>query len=407
MGLPHLAAVVAFALLLAPLAAAQEAKVLTGHTGFVFSVAWSPDGGKIASGGGRTLAGGADDYAVRVWDAQIGTLLKALEGHGATVRSVSWSPDGDRLASASEDQTLRVWDAATGALLNTLTGPTPERYGEGVVEAVAWSPDGGRLASGHGDGAIRIWDSRTGALLRTLKGHSSIASSVAWSPSGDRLASGSPDKTIRVWDASTGTLLRSLNASTTATGRLDPRTGHTASVNTVTWSPDGTRLASGGDDTVIALWNPVSGAFLGDVGAHSGPVQSVAWSPDGRRLASASKDEKVAVWDPSRPVLGLPYGEEEKSLLKKFGGHRLSAESVAWSPDGTRLVSGGFDSAVRIWDVAERASPTSAGSPSPAQVSAPPSTPSSGPGTETIVLIGIGGAAGVATGAWAVSRKKK
>jgi WD40 repeat protein len=138
---------------------------------------------------------------VRVWDATSGAQLACLQGHTAWVASVAWSPDGRRLATGAGDQTVRVWDATSGAQLACLQGHT------GTVASVAWSPDGRRLASGAKDRTVRVWDATSGAQLACLQGHTSNVESMAWSPDGRRLASGADDRTVRVWDAEGGECL--------------------------------------------------------------------------------------------------------------------------------------------------------------------------------------------------------
>jgi WD40 repeat protein len=175
----------------------QLTLTLKGHTGPVFSVAFSPDGKRLASGSaggdrqGRPLPG-----EVKVWDAATGQKTRTLKGHTGGVLSVAFSPDGKRLASASLDQTVKVWDAATGQETLSLQGHT---Y---VVESVAFSPDGKRLASASWDKSVKVWDAATGQLTLTLKGHTDPITSVVFSPDGQRLASAGRDRTVKIWDGS-------------------------------------------------------------------------------------------------------------------------------------------------------------------------------------------------------------
>ncbi len=128
-----------------------------------------------------------------------------LRGHNFAVLSVAWSPDGKRLATASGDKTAKVWDAASGQEVLTLRG-----HG-GSVRSVAWSPDGKRLATASGDKTAKVWDAASGQELLTLKGHQSYVYSVAWSPDGKRLATASDeDQTAKVWDAASGQELLTL-----------------------------------------------------------------------------------------------------------------------------------------------------------------------------------------------------
>jgi WD40 repeat protein/serine/threonine protein kinase len=278
---------------------------LKGHTGLVNSVAFSPDGKRLASVGG----GGPRAGEVKVWDAQTGRELLSLKGGGS---SVVFSPDGKRLAGAS-----KVWDAQTGQELLTL---------KGSGNKMAFSPEGKRLASFSEDKIVKVWDAQTGQELLALKGHTDLVRSVAFSPDGKRLASASEDSTMKVWDAQTGQELLNIK-------------GHTETVWSLAFSPDGKRLASASRDNTVKVWDAQTGQQLLNIKGHTAGVNSVAFSPDGKRLASASSDHTVKVWD-------AQTGQE----LLTFKGHFGRVNGLAFSLDGKRLASASWDNTVKVWD---------------------------------------------------------
>jgi WD40 repeat protein/Flp pilus assembly protein TadD len=344
-------------------ATGREVRALTGHTGAVQSVAFSPDGRRLASTGGEwdNRKKQITECEVRVWDAATGRQERVLHGHTSFVHSVAFSPDGRRLASASTDKTLRVWDAATGREVRALTGHT------GAVLRVAFSPDGRRLASAGADGTVRVWDAATGQELlslqgrsigvsfspdglhlasagtdgvvrvwdlatgrqgRALTGHTGAVLRVAFSPDGRRLASASNDQTVRVWDAATGQELLSLQ-------------GHTRGASSVSFSPDGRRLASAGGDGTVWLWEAGSGPDPLALAGLTQQVTAAAFSPDGRRIVARTADRAVRAWDaatglevvpctdPPPPDGGLPADDPVTGLRLSLEGGTLRVQRLA------------------------------------------------------------------------------
>ncbi len=306
--------------------------LLTGHTDWVYSVSFSPDG--------ETLVSGSLDDTIRLWDANTGRHIRTLRGHTASVYSVSFSPDGQTLASGSSDDTIRLWDANTGRHIRTLRGHTASVY------SVSFSPDGQTLASGSYDDTIRLWDVATGDEIRKIIGHTSWVETVVFSPDGKTLAScGSWDAggTIYLWNVASGAMLHSLGW------------GDMLIVNSVAFSPDGATLASASSDgSGIYLWDVASGNSLGFLGGFFWRVASVAFSPDGNTLASGGGRDTVRLWDVNT-----------REQIRKIIGHTDTVESVAFSPDGTTLAScGTMDAgdAIYLWDVASGAMLYSLGS---------------------------------------------
>ena len=380
---------------------AEDLRTLKGHSDWVWSLAYSPDGTRLASAGADGLvhvwdvARGEiqhtlrnDDFVRSVVFNRQGTRLASATREGRTVClwdvsreqklwtkecpgipvTVVFSPDGGQLVCACEGGTVQVWDVATGAEVGRLPELPP-----GVLQ-LAYSPDGSRLALAGADGAVHLWDARTHQKLAPLQrrqGQGAL-SCVAFSPDGSRLAAAGADRAVWVWDVASGQESYKLE-------------GHSSSVWCVGFSPDGAQLASSGGDGTIRVWDMASGRPRQALKGHSGWVYSVGFSPDGSYLASAGQDGTVRIWNwntvqrpeplmlegPPRGILGMQFSRDGHRLalatpegtvrrwdtvvgreLPPVQGPRREVVTTTFSPDGARLVAAGPDRTVWLWDTA-------------------------------------------------------
>lgn len=270
----------------------------------VHSIAYSSDAKLLATGGTSMKA--------RLWDVQTGRFLGSFKGHKDRVTdgykyqvsSVAFSPDGRTLASgggrkmpknavkkdSSEDNMVCLWEIRSdelypvGERLATFTEHTDR------VTSMAFSPDGKTLASGSHDKTIQLWNIDARTHLRTLTGHEESVTDVVYSPDGTTLVSGSADGTIRLWNANTGDLML-------------PPIEEAGKVTSLAYSSDGGILASGSEtNNAIHIWDAQTGKHVHTFTGHTKRVNAVVFSPDGETLASVSSDGTVLLWDPTKLV---------------------------------------------------------------------------------------------------------
>jgi len=331
------------------------ARRLRGHAAPVTALAFSPDGTKLISAGGRhvlvwdvrTAAGaqlpgemargiqaialthdgnmliaGDEGGELHRWDLAAGRDLGPWGSVPSAVRALDCSPDGRWVAVGRRDQHVSLWNAHDGSESTVFRGGHATD-----VRGVAFSPDSRSLAS-CGDSNIVIWNVREGTVRQTISGHAAYVYGVAFTPSGSVLVSASWDRTVRAWDADTGEELRVLR-------------GHSGAAQCVAVAPDGRTIASGGADHRVRLWDVTrddESAALVERGRSQG-VMGMAVSEDERTLAAADDNGEVKLWD-------LVTHRVERRLH----GHKNKVKSVLFFRGDSRLLSTSDDGTLKVWD---------------------------------------------------------
>ncbi|MFX1512649.1 MAG: hypothetical protein ACFFCQ_08690 [Promethearchaeota archaeon] len=292
---------------------------LTGHTGEIHQITFSPSG--------KILASCSQDQTIRLWNVADGDELSQspLREHNNTVRCVDFSLDETMLISGSEDRTIRFWDITSG---KELLKPIDQEY---HVNDIDISPDGTKLALVGDDNTIKLWDVRSKEEIEsTPMDHDREVETVAFSPNGTILASGDAGGTIKLWNVNNGKEIHKL-------------TEHDLGIRSMAFSPDGTQLVSGADDWYIRVWDVNNGSELYRR-RHKEIVRSVTFSPNGAILASGCGDTDIKLWDTTT------WEQLDQSPLE---GHTEGVTSLAFSPDGTILASGSKDNKIKLWNMIE------------------------------------------------------
>lgn len=369
------------------------------------SLAFSPDGTTLASGGYRTikiwrrprdvreltldtaaaegvasmavskdgkwLATSGADNAIRLWDLQSGQMVRTLAGHSGTVTALRFNADSTKLWSASADKTIRGWQLSDGAPAGRIDTPT-------AVQTITLFGDGSQLASGGADNLIRLWTAPTSAA-QSVAGLAANASALAVSPDKKSLVVGAADGSLQVVDLATLQIVKTL-------------TGHTAAISSLAFQANGTRLASGSTDKTLRVWDLTTGQLLAKLEGASQAIEAVALHPSGNQVASGASDGGISLWKldvPSARTLPGPGAEgvdeavatamavsrdgrfmatggtsggqhailvrdvASGAITQTLLGHTAQIVSLAFSVDQTKLVSGSDDNTARVWNLAD------------------------------------------------------
>jgi WD40 repeat protein len=289
--------------------------VLPGHRGGVTAAAFSP--------GGRLVATGAADGAVRVWDVPSGRRTELLRLHAREVRDIAFSPDSRLLLTAGADGAAFVWDLATGRALSALGGH------KGALVSASFSPDG-KLAVTHGvDGTARLWSLATAGATRVLPSRTAPVLSGASFSADARLLALPDSKGTAIWDVVRGRLASHVDGPGPARGAA--------------FSADGTALVTVASDGVVRVSRVRNGQRIAVLRTRRGSLTAAALSPDGARVVTVGDESGTIVWDVAT--------EKPEAVL---GSTTVELRGVVLSPDGRLAVAVGNHVGARVWDVSAR-----------------------------------------------------
>ena len=325
----------------------ETGKELSLFEGMCQSLAFSPDGHFLASGGGRFRG-----KELQLWDLATGQKVPLIDGQ-PSASALRFSEDGETLVSlGNQGDSIGTLDVKTrrGNVMNIKERSADETEHRHTPELYALTHD--KFAVGGTEGKIELWNTTTGKKIFTLRGHPekiqvppfevideklqvelipmdqvNFVSALAFSFDGTLLASGSADTTVRLWDTVTSNEVAILQK-------------HTGFINVLAFSPNGKMLASGSTDKTVMLWDTGTGELLTTLTGHINSINTLAFSPDGSTLASGSTDGTIRFWNTETGDLLPPRITEHTKWVK-----------VAFSKDDTTLAGVNFKGVITFWDL--------------------------------------------------------
>lgn len=293
---------------------------LTGHTSWINSLRFSPDG--------KTLATGDLGGAIRLWNVETGEELHSINESLENVTFFRFSPGGSVLAAGRNDGVIELRSPTTGRIIRRL------RKDLTTIFALAFSPGGKYLASGHRSGDVHLWEVETGNYLKQLEAHPRNVSGLAFSPRGNRLVTAGYEGSLKFWNPTTGEKLADLSTDTSP-------------INVVAFSPEGRYL----------VWGTWTGELVArDMGADSlknhsftesagDVVETIKFYPGGDRMASGSRNGTVKIWNPKtgRRLEGIKSND--------WAVYTMRPGSDGILMGGIDQTTGGYDGIIIRWSV--------------------------------------------------------
>ncbi|MGD1907040.1 MAG: DnaJ domain-containing protein [Leptolyngbyaceae cyanobacterium] len=284
---------------------------VSSHKAAVSAMALTPDGSKLVTG--------SHDQTLKIWNPQMGRVLKTLKGHDRAICTVAVSGDGKLIASAGVDQTIRIWAMHSGKQVQVLRSLFSGH--SDTITALAFHPNSPLLISASQDWTVRLWDLNTGKEIEVLKHQGEAILALAVNPTGKAIAYGGTGKHLT---------LRSLK---TGKARLLPI--QKPPVLSIAFSPEGDRLAAGYGNEIL-LWDCDRKKTIAKLKGHHKPVSALAFGSGHQVLVSGSHDKTIQRWQ---------GGERVETL----SGHRGEILALACNSDGQMIISGSADKTVKIW----------------------------------------------------------
>jgi WD40 repeat protein len=282
-------------------------------------VAFRADGQKVISGTNCHPA------AIRIfdvessnldWDYNVGMTYMCIMG-------VTFSSNTNYIAAIEEFGNIFIFDntAATPVIIDTIN--TGTSYGF----STAISPANDKVAVGCSNGKLKIYNIPGGTLANEINAHLSWVTTVAYSPDGNTIVTGGNDYRVKIW-SNTGTLLFTC-------------VGHTGDITNVKVTPDNNFVVSSSKDDKIKIWNIANGTLVRTITGHANDVNGIDIAPDGSKIVSASSDSTCKIWDFNNGDLITTFAVANRGIVN----------TVAWSPNGDKIVTGNIKSDVVLWSI--------------------------------------------------------